>query len=399
MKKRIPKPTLKEVGRFINKLEEKYPQYVKTEIIGYSPAGLPVRMVKVTDKTVSCENKTNVLIVGGHHGDEESGRAACIGVLEWLVTKEAREIIKMQQIIVIPCANVDGTLVNKHWNSENVNICSDYALYGKVTQPETRAIISVIERFNPDVTVDVHGLAGGAIHEMVMPVQTREYCEDEFIHNMLARDMRNEAEKKGYPMAGHSLSWSGWFDSELKNPIHFNTYCYKKYHAIGILTEGNEATLDYTQMKESGAARLIGLLKAGVKKYPFEYYPGYPNRIISGSFFFGLIAYGKTAEKRRESTIDILKNLDTFSFGQKHPVKRGIAEITVKYKGANLTKGASFRYRIKGFIKPKAVIFNGKKLKLSETNGFVTWRDHCSTYIQWNIPVLLAGEHKLVLKY
>ncbi|OGF45371.1 MAG: hypothetical protein A2231_01320 [Candidatus Firestonebacteria bacterium RIFOXYA2_FULL_40_8] len=399
MKKRIPRPTLKEIEKIISEFQKRYPKYIEAEIICTSPNKIPVWMIKVTDKGVSSEDKSNVLIVGGHHGDEESGRAACIGALEWLVTEKAGEVLKKQQVLIVPCVNVEGTMKNEHCNSNNVDLCRDYTMNGGTSQPEVKGILNIADRYKPDVTVDVHGLAGGAIHEMVLPVQTREYCEDDWIHNMLARDMRNAAERKGYPMAGHSLSWSGWFDSDLKNPVHLNTYCYKKYHSIGILTEGNEATFDYGQMKESGSLRLIELLKAGNKKYPFEYYPGYPNRIISGSFFFGLIAYGKTAEERRNSTVDILKNLDHFSFGQKYPIKKGQADLTVKYKGETLTKGASFRYRRKGLIKPKGVYFDNRKLNISETNGFVIWYDHCSTYIQWNIPELSEGEHKLKLKY
>jgi len=396
MKNIIPKPTLADIELLINKLIRKYPQLVETEIIGYSPLHLPVRMVKVTDRQYAAVNKTNVLIVGGHHGDEESGRAACVGTLEWLVTKEAREVLKTQQILLVPSINVDGTSVNKHWNSNNINICSDY---GAATQPETRAVIKVADKYKPEVTVDVHGLAGGAIHEMVMQVQTREYCLDEWLHNLLIRDMREAAEKKGYPMDGHSLSWNGWFDGDFKKPAHLNTYCYKKYHSFGILTEGNEATYDYKQMKESGSARLIGLLKAGVNKYSFEYYPGYPCSIISGSMFFAITSAGETAEARRNSTAEIMENLDFFTNGRNTPVKKGLAVRTIKYTGAVLTKGIGFRHRIQGAVKPGTVTLNGKKLKLSATDGYIIWRDKCSTFIQCNIPVFVPGEYNMTIKY
>jgi len=394
------KPTLKDIELSIKKLTSNFPKIVQSEVIGYSVEKRPIWMVKITDFSIPDDNKSNVLIVGGHHGSEESGRASCLGLLEWLVTKEAEKVRKNQIVLVIPCINVDGAYYNTPNNANGVNLCRDYSIKDGPTQPETKCVLEIAEKYQPDVVVDVHGLGGGSVHEMVMITPTREYTEDDWIFNLLAFEMRKSAEKKGYPQAGHSLSWHGWFDDDKKgNIIHLVPYCYKKFHSIGLLTESNEATFTLREMKESGSARLISLLKMGVKRYPWEYYSGYPNRILSGSFFLSIVSYGKTEEQRRKSIPDILNNMDYFNIGRVYPEKRGIIKVNLEYKGKELKKGIGVRVRVKDFIKVKGVSINDKVMEYSEENGYIKWCDSCSTFVQFNMPVLLSGRYSLKIKY
>ena len=401
MKSREASPTLKEIELYICKLPEKYPGLVKTEIIGYSKEKRPVWVVKITDSKVSEENKQNVLIAGGHHGSEESGRVSCLGLIEWLLTKEAKEVRRTQQIIIVPSANPDGAFYNTRYNRSNIDLGWDYFLKTGPKAPETKAIAALADRYQPDVVVDVHGLAGGTVNEMVNTVPTREYSTDERVFKLIAEEMKSGAEKKGYPMDGHSMSWNGWYDRDQKEGIGYMiTYCYRKYHSIGFLTESNESpSFSISDMKKSGSARLIALLKTGLKKYPFEYYKGYPTGVIAGSQFLSITDLGKTAGERRKSRPGLLSNLDYFHFGRKNPEKKGEIEINLDYKGKTLDTGLGFRCRVRGKVKLKKVLYGAKVLAVSEKDGYVTWKDSCSTYIQINIPVLSARKRSFTIKY
>lgn len=143
--------------------------------IGRSDEGRAVRMVIAsaegvfTPEALRASGKPTVLVQAGIHSGEIDGKDAGMMLLrDMTVSGEKGELLEGANLLFIPILNVDGHerssphgRINQRgpaemgWrtNARNLNLNRDYA---KLDIPELRAAIHAIERWQPDLYVDVH---------------------------------------------------------------------------------------------------------------------------------------------------------------------------------------------------------------------------------------------------
>jgi protein MpaA len=108
-----------------------------------------------------------VLILGGVHGDEHEGVEACLGLLQrWSTSFPFR-----LRVCVIPAVNPDGVLRHQRVNGNGVDLNRNMATNdwsptvtteryhpgpSANSEPETRALIAVIERLKPQFILSLH---------------------------------------------------------------------------------------------------------------------------------------------------------------------------------------------------------------------------------------------------
>jgi predicted deacylase len=103
--------------------------------------------------------KSNLLVVGGVHGDESEGI-----FLAHLLMREAG-------VPVLPCLNPDGALLRQRWNARNVDLNRNLPTDGwkpvptnpryppgpePASEPETHAFLAALERTGATVLLTLH---------------------------------------------------------------------------------------------------------------------------------------------------------------------------------------------------------------------------------------------------
>lgn len=105
-----------------------------------------------------------IMIVGALHPNEPSGREAALMWLRDLAYSTDPDVLTYldtHRIVIIPTANPDG-LTGQRDNSNGVNLNRDFF---KLTQPETRAVQSVLRDVDPDIILDLHEAGADAGYE------------------------------------------------------------------------------------------------------------------------------------------------------------------------------------------------------------------------------------------
>ena len=113
--------------------------------------------------------------------------------------------------------------------------------------------------------------------------------------------------------------------------------------------------------------------------FPWEFYAGYPNRIISGDFLASIRPRGKDARERRHSRKDIWANRGFFRMPfdpYREVLDAHSVKATVKYAGkTEIAGGITVSFRIRGVPKIKSVAVNGERI------DYYKKEDACSTHV------------------
>jgi len=196
------------------------------------------------------------------HGTEYPGVDAAIELIRTLAfddTEEVREILDNVILLVDVVANPDGRVLGTYENSLGFNLNRDFITQ---SQPETRAAVSVITKWNPMVCLDLHGFMeeGPMLIEPCTPPHNPNYEYDLYVKWALAEAEAMETElleQTGNSAVIPFRDWSeGWDDWP---PIF--TPMYAMYHgAYGHTLE--TIHLDYRGVQEHywavwGALRFV----------------------------------------------------------------------------------------------------------------------------------------------
>jgi murein tripeptide amidase MpaA len=118
--------------------------------------------------TISASRKTVLFAQAGIHSGEIDGKDAGLMLLRDLTVGPLSHLLDRVSVLFIPILNVDGhervspfSRVNQRgpsemgWrtNARNLNLNRDYA---KLDTPEIRAVVEVLDRWQPDLYLDLH---------------------------------------------------------------------------------------------------------------------------------------------------------------------------------------------------------------------------------------------------
>lgn len=167
-------PSYEETLAFLRRLEKTSP-YLSLSFYGTSAEGRPMPLLVASkDKAFTPDaaakaGKPVVLVLNGIHPGEPDGKDACLILLRDLALGNRPDLLDTLTLLVVPIYNVDGHERMSRWNRPNQNGPVEGMGFRTTTQgldlnrdflkadaPETRALLSLVAAWNPDLFVDDH---------------------------------------------------------------------------------------------------------------------------------------------------------------------------------------------------------------------------------------------------
>ncbi len=160
-------PSYAETKKWCENLAKASP-LISVKTIGKTPEGYDIIMVVAARNYVPTHDKPTLLVQCGIHAGEIDGKDAGMMLLRDIVYRGKENLLNYVNLLFIPILNVDGhersspyNRINQRgpdemgWrtNGLNQNLNRDYA---KLDTKEIRAVVGVINRYHPDLYLDIH---------------------------------------------------------------------------------------------------------------------------------------------------------------------------------------------------------------------------------------------------
>lgn len=305
------------------------------EVLGDSAQGRPLYAACFTDPEADEEHKEHALITCLHSGIERSATTSAFALMEWLLSGEpqAQETLGRQVVCVMPLCNPDGYALGSHATTTGGNPYGGWTPDGPLnpeTTPESVAVQQVMDRLQPDVHADIHGLDLSFPGYMSLENSGASYSNFALrpYHQDVARLMDEAALAEGFPsdlveQDAERLLWGPELDAISprlwtgRPRFYAALYCYGRYHSLVLASEA--------MWTRSGFVRHRRLLQVGNETWPGEQYPGYPVRIVSWNILGQVAAWGDTAGRRRRSRVELWSKLGQITHGLVNPQREGVA--------------------------------------------------------------------------
>lgn len=240
--------------------------------------------------------------------------------------------------------------------------------------------------------MDVHSLWYNEL-QAIIDGHTGSHGEDNMIHQILAMNMLESAEKTGHP----------FMITDFKNikkvlaGLGYNNFLcdafYDKVHSLVFGLELSHFNWSPLDVKNSGVACVSALLKAGNQRFSWQKDSGYPNHILFGDLFTSIRAAGKNSGERRRSRAEIWKNRKYFQRPARIRMRNDNIKVKTEYSGENLSSGLEITSRIRKDYAIKDIFLNRKKV-----DEFVTFQDRSSTYVSIPIKTIRKGKYELTIE-
>ncbi|MBN8544875.1 MAG: succinylglutamate desuccinylase/aspartoacylase family protein [Ignavibacteria bacterium] len=142
-----------QVLDFIGKLPKTKAPFV-TETIAVSAKGREIPILKFSLKEFGTDPaKLKVLLFAQQHGDEPSGKEGALMLIRDLVSGDLSPLLEKLDIAIVPMMNPDGNEGNRRRNGNGADLNRDHLL---LLQPENQGLHNFYNRYNFDVSMDVH---------------------------------------------------------------------------------------------------------------------------------------------------------------------------------------------------------------------------------------------------
>lgn len=208
-----------EVIRLCRDFQQRYPDRVHCRTVGTTPEGRPMQVLvmapggSATPERAHAAHLPVVLVQGGIHAGEIDGKDAGFLLLRELLDGEAGTgILDRIVLLFVPVFNVDGHERFGRWNRPNqrgpeemgwrttalnYNLNRDYA---KADSPEMRAMLALVDAWDPILTIDLHATDGAQFeHDIAVQVEPVHSGDDALrgIGRALRDDVLAELTKSG----------------------------------------------------------------------------------------------------------------------------------------------------------------------------------------------------------
>jgi hypothetical protein len=246
----MPYHSYDELIRLFMALESRRPDIVSHEVIGKTVRGRDMYLFRIGNPW-----NPPVFYMGSIHGNEHPGAELLLMYADWLVNEkeaEASNILRRIYTLILPVANPDGfeiyTRVNANCVDLNRNFpkgwggpgsypgtcCSICRGNSPMDQPETRAIMSVIDRYRPSWAIDIHS----GTEALAYPWSCwKDRPPDQDKYDSFGEKYRRLAsERKVDPYPYGQISWT-YPPIDMAIPVEIPVYPYIIYVCCGTSTD------------------------------------------------------------------------------------------------------------------------------------------------------------------